>query len=90
LPNVDHAEGGYAQLDGEIFLANGGIPWDGNLNKREKERLEEEAYEAWLESNEPTDRYSSRQINECVDAEFDDGFDVGMALKVAGKGMVVW
>lgn len=91
LTNADQAEGGRAELVGEIFLADGGIPWDGRLTKRERERVENSAYEVWMESNDTSDLDNRLVDDSClVDSEFDDGFDADMAVKVAGKGSVFW
>jgi hypothetical protein len=86
LPNIDPLEGGHAELDGEIFLADGGLPWDGRLTKREQDIIENEVYDIYSES-EP----NHRSIDESciVDSAFDD-FDDGMALKAAGRGEMFW
>lgn len=39
LPNIDQAEGGHAVLDGDIFLVDSGLPWDGHLTKKELSKL---------------------------------------------------
>jgi len=90
LRNVDPAEGGHAQLAGEIFLVDEGVPWDGRLTRAEKYKLETEVYETWEESNEPSDRTQRLSDDSCiVDDSFDD-FDDDMAMRVAGRGHVSW
>ena len=81
---------GIAELTGEIFLIDGGIPWDGRLTNREKEKIEESAYEAWKDENEAPQHHSMRDDACIVDGAFDDGFDVDMAMKVAGRGSISW
>jgi hypothetical protein len=88
LIDRDPAEGGTAELVSDIFLTNDGVPWDGHLTKKELERVENQAYEAWAEANEPPD--GERDDDTCVLKDFDDGFDIDMAMKVAGKGRVEW
>ena len=90
LPNIDPAEGGCAQLVGEIFLANEGVPWDGRLTRKEKEQLEDEVYETWMESNEPITRTQRLADDSCVVDESFDDFDDDMALKTANLGQVFW
>jgi hypothetical protein len=87
-----HAEGGRSELVGEIFLVDGGVHWDGRLTKREKECIEDEVYETWLESNDTSNLLDNRLVDDSclVDTEFDDGFDIDMAVKVAGHGKVTW
>lgn len=95
LPNIDAAEGGHAVLDGDVFLVESGLPWDGHLTKKEKDRVESSAWEVYAES-EPDDR-SNRRADDCflVDGAFDDGaldgFDDDKALKLAGcRGTIHW
>ena len=90
LSNTDQAEGGRAELVGEIFLADGGIHWNGRLTRTERERVENAAYEVWVESND-TSNLDNRLVDDSclVDTEF-DGFDIDMAVKVAGHGKVTW
>jgi hypothetical protein len=77
---------GRAELIGGIFLADGGIPWDGRLTKTEKRKIEAEAYSDW-EGEE--DRYlgSIRDESCVVDSTF-DSFDDDMAIKTARHGSV--
>jgi hypothetical protein len=86
LPDIDPEIGGRAELAGEIFLVEG-VLWDGRLTKREQEKIEADALEAWADSQEPSDRSSPFDDDTC---SFDDNFDDSMALSVQGKGMVDW
>ncbi|MCK9567483.1 hypothetical protein M0R72_00875 [Candidatus Pacearchaeota archaeon] len=92
--NIDQTEGGHAVLDGKIFLVDSGLPWDGHLTKREQERVEDSAWEVYVES-EPEDR-NNRLADDCcfIDGAFDDGidgFDDDQALKLAGcRGTIHW
>ena len=95
LPNIDQAEGGHAVLDGDIFLVDSGLPWDGHLTKKELSKVEDSAWEAYAES-EPEDR-NNRLADDCclVDGAFEDGlldnFDDDKALKLAGcRGTIHW
>jgi hypothetical protein len=87
LPNIDEEEGGHAELDGEIFLVDGGLPWDGRLTSREKDNIEKKVYETYSDSEPPN--YRRIDDSYIVDSSFDD-FDDSMALKVAGRGEMFW
>jgi hypothetical protein len=89
--DIETSNGGRAELTGEIFLADGGIPWIGHLNKREQEQIEKEVYEMYMESNESS-RPNRLTDDSCLlDGEFDDDvFDEDMALRVTGRGSVSW
>jgi hypothetical protein len=88
--NSDIELTGRAELVGDIFLVGEGIPWRGRLSPREKERIENKVYESYMESNE-TSRPNRIADDSClIDCEFDDGFDIDMAIKVSGKGSVSW
>jgi len=91
LRNVDPAEGGHAQLVGEIFLVDEGVPWEGRLTRAEKDKLEDEVYEAWMESNESSDRTHRLADDSCIVDDAFDSFDDDMALKTATvRGQVFW
>lgn len=85
-PRAGQAEGGHAELDGDIFMVDGGLPWDGRLTKRERENIENEVYEIYSDSEPNHHRIDESCI---VDSAFDD-FDDSMALKAAGRGEMFW
>jgi hypothetical protein len=79
---------GYAELIGEICLADDDVPWNGTLTKREKDKLESDVYEGWLDRSEPSSP-NNRNFDDdsCfVGAEFDDFFDDDMAIKIQNRG----
>lgn len=88
--DIDRTESGRAELVGEIFLADGGIPWDGRLTRKEKEQLEDRVYETWLESNEPNDRTQRLADDSCIVDDSFDSFDDNMSLKTVGLGEIYW
>ena len=90
LPNIDPVEGGHAVLDGGIFLVDSGLLWDGRLTKKELDRVENDVWEAYMDSETDKPGHHRREDAFFVDNEFDDGFDVGMALSTAGRGEMFW
>lgn len=76
-----------AELVGSIFTTDDDdIKWDGRLTRRERTRIEAEAYEAWEDQNSETRHQSMRDDSCLVDPDFDDD----MAVKVEGVGQVFW
>jgi len=78
--------GGHAVFDGEIFLAEGRIPWEGKLTEKEKNRIEDEV---WVTYAGEGDRSTATDDIYLVDEGFDDGFDIDMAIRNAGNS-VTW
>jgi hypothetical protein len=80
--------GGHAVLDGEIFLAEGRIPWEGKLTEDEKNRIEDEVWETYEGEGDRSSITSDRYL---VEEGLDDGFDLDMAIRVSGSGdLIVW
>jgi hypothetical protein len=87
--NIEISEG-RAELIGEVFLVGEDIPWTGRLSPKEREQVEEDVYESYMESNEPNSSNRPCDDSCLIDCEFDDGFDIDMAIKVSGRGSVSW
>jgi len=87
--NIEISEG-RAELIGEVFLVGEDIPWTGRLSPKEREQVEEDVYESYMESNEPNSSNRPCDDSCLIDCEFDDDFDIDMAIKVSGRGSVSW